>query len=144
MSRTFVALTLCCAVLTTILMTSQVNADKDNIVTASQVNGTWKNKTGTFKIHALGKQRLEVSFYGLYKYNSPAGPTANEGEASGIAFIEGDTATFKPEDTGEDDCVITLIFAKDRLTVSQEGSGTCGFGHNVRADGTYRKVSGAK
>ena len=69
---------------------------------------------------------------------TPQGPTANMGEGSGIATIEGDTATFKP-DGAEDECKITMKFTGGRLVVTQEG--ICGFGHNVTADGTYRRVS---
>lgn len=131
----------CCTMLAAVLIPAYANAGSENIVTAAQVNGTWKNKIGTFKVRALGKQRLDVSFSGLCKYSTPAGPSASEGEASGIAFIEGDTATFKPEDTG-DECTITMQFTKGLLEVSQEGS--CGFGNRVTAAGTYRKASAGK
>jgi hypothetical protein len=50
-----------------------------------------------FKIWALGQQRLQVEFSGVYEYKSAYGPTANTGEGSGVATIEGDTAIFKPE-----------------------------------------------
>jgi len=116
-------------------------ASAQNIVTASQVNGTWRNKTGTFKVWALGKQRLKVEFLGVYEYKTPDGPMANTGEGSGIAFIEGDTATFKPEGSDEE-CKIIMVFKEGKLKVEQEGG--CGFGHNVRADGTYKKVSSVK
>jgi hypothetical protein len=46
---------------------------------------------------ALGKQRLQVEFSGVYEYKTPQGPMANQGDGSGIATIEGDTAIFKPE-----------------------------------------------
>src|SRR5258708_3170042 len=65
-------------------------------VTAAQVNGTWKMKGGEFKIWALGQQRLQIEFSGTYEYQSPQGPTANEGQGSGIARIEGATPIFKP------------------------------------------------
>ncbi|PYK29375.1 MAG: hypothetical protein DME57_10540, partial [Verrucomicrobia bacterium] len=67
--------------------------------------------------------------------------TANTGEGRGTARIEGDTAIFKPEGA-EDGCKITLKFAAGKLVVTQEG--ICGFGHNVSAEGTYKKVSSAK
>ena len=85
------------------------HADSDKSVTAAQVNGTWKTKGGEFKIWALGKQRLQVEFSGVYEYKTPQGPMANEGEGSGIATIEGDTAIFKPEGS-EEECQITLKF----------------------------------
>ena len=117
----------------------RVSAQSD--VTATQVNGTWEMKGGEFKIWALGQQKLQVEFSGSYEYKSPAGPMANTGEGSGIARIEGDTAIFKPEGA-EDECKITLKFAGRKLVVMQDG--ICGFGFNVRADGTYKKVSTKK
>jgi hypothetical protein len=110
-------------------------------VTAAQVNGTWKMKGGEFKIWALGQQRLQIEFSGTYEYKSPQGPTANEGQGSGIARIEGDTAIFKPEGA-EDECKIALTFMRGKLVVTQ--TGTCGFGNHVSAEGTYKKVSSNK
>lgn len=120
---------------------AQKSVPKQTIVTAAQVNGTWETKSGTFKILALGNQQLKVEFQGFYEYKTEYGPMANIGEGRGIAFIEGDTAIFKPEDASEND-QITLKFTKGRLIVTQEGS--CGFGLNVTAAGTYRKVSSQK
>ena len=117
------------------------HAESDKSVTAAQVNGTWKTKSGEFKIWALGKQRLQIQFFGVYEYKSPIGPLANEGEASGIATIEGDTAIFKPEGA-EEECQITLKFSGGKLVVTQ--TGICGFGHNVSAEGTYKRISSKK
>ena len=113
-----------------------VSADSNKSVTAAQVNGTWKTKYAEFKIWALGQQRLQIEFSGVYEYTTPQGPTANEGEGSGIATIEGDTAIFKPEGA-EEECRITLKFTGGKLVVTQ--TGICGFGHNVTAAGTYKK-----
>jgi hypothetical protein len=118
-----------------------VQADSEKSVTTAQVNGTWKMKGAEFKIWALGKQRLQIEFSGVYEYKTPLGPSANEGVGSGIATIEGDTAIFKPEGA-EEECQITLKFARDKLVVTQ--TGICGFGHNVTAAGTYKKVSTRK
>jgi hypothetical protein len=119
----------------------QFNASAQKIVTAGDVNGTWRTKTATFKVWALGHQKLRVEFLGTYEYNTPAGLMANSGTGSGIARIEGDTATFKPDD-GDEECKITMRFMGGKLIVTQEGG--CGFGHNVSAEGTYRKVSSRK
>ena len=137
MQRTWKIWVLCLA--TASFVTTQ--ADSDKSVTAAQVNGTWKTKYGEFKIWALGKQRLQIEFSGVYKYETPQGPTANEGEGSGIATIEGDTAIFKPEGA-EEECRIILKFTSGKLVVTQ--TGICGFGHNVSAAGTYKKVSAKK
>jgi hypothetical protein len=117
------------------------HADSDKSVTTAQVNGTWKTKGGEFRIWALGKQRLQVEFSGVYEYKTPQGPMANEGEGSGVATIEGDTAIFKPEGA-EEECQITLKFTRGKLVVTQ--TGICGFGHNVSAEGTYKKISSKK
>jgi hypothetical protein len=123
------------------LVVATMQAAGDKSVTAAQVNGTWKAKWGEFKIWALGHQRLQVEFSGVYEYKTPQGPTANTGEGSGVATIEGDTAIFKPENA-EEECRITLKFTGGKLVVTQ--TGICGFGQNVTAAGTYKKVSAQK
>jgi hypothetical protein len=60
---------------------------------------------------------------------------------SGIATIEGDTAIFKPEGA-EEECQIMLRFTGAKLVVRQPG--ICGFGRNVTAEGTYKRVSSTK
>ncbi|HJX98358.1 MAG TPA: lipocalin family protein [Chthoniobacterales bacterium] len=113
-----------------------------NEVTAAQVNGTWQYRNNEFKILALGQQKLQIEFSGVYEYKTGNGErTANTGEGSGIAKIEGDTATFKP-DGAEEECKITLKFTGGKLVVTQDGM--CGFGFNVRADGTYKRTSSKK
>ncbi len=115
---------------------------QSKIVTASQVNGSWQSKFGTFKIWALGKGRLQVEFSGVYEYKmSDGNPMANIGEGSGIATITGRIAKFKPEGA-EDECLITLEFVGSGMVVKQEG--ICGFGNNVSAAGRYRKVETRK
>jgi hypothetical protein len=118
----------------------RINAGND--VTAAQVNGTWKYRDNEFKIWALGQQKLQIEFSGVYEYKTGDGErTANTGEGSGTAKIEGATAVFKPEGA-EDECKITLKFSGGKLIVTQDG--ICGFGFNVRADGTYKKISSKK
>lgn len=113
------------------------------IVTAKQVNGTWSYRNNQILVLALGNNKLKVQFDLAYEYKSPNGPTANVGFAIGEADIEGIVAMFTPpEMTG---CKITMKFTGGKLIVTQEGSDAdCGFGHNVTADGTYKKTSSAK
>ena len=81
----------------------------------------------------------------IYPYVSSAGITANFGSASGEAVIQGDTAVFTPEEGAGALCKITLKFSKPgTLIVTTENNIECGFGHNVSADGAYKKTSGAK
>jgi hypothetical protein len=67
---------------------------------------------------------------------------ANLGDASGEATIENDIAVFVPQRVG--DCKITMTFLPNgKLKVEQQGE-ECGFGHNVRADAIFRKISNRK
>lgn len=142
MKRLILVMSLCGMMMWLITATtSQASEPGQNIVTAAQVNGTWRYRSNTFKVWALGRQRLKVEFLGTYEYKTREGMMANTGSGSGIAVIEGDTATFKPDDA-DDECKITMKFAAGKLVVEQEGG--CGFGHNVIASGVYRKASAAK
>ena len=120
-------------------VTLPVHAQSD--VTAAQVNGTWRYRQNEFRIWALGEQKLQIEFSGVFEYKNAHGPTANTGEGSGIAKIEGNTAIFKP-DGAEDECKISLKFSRGKVVVTQ--TGICGFGFNVIANGTYKRVSSAK
>ena len=117
---------------------------RETIVRAQQVNGTWKSRFGEFQVWALGQQRLQVSFNGVYVYTMQNGmPMANVGQADGIAHITGDTARFKP--MPDENCELVMRFVGKTLRVTTQGSYmACGFGHNVIADGVYRKTSSKK
>ena len=128
---------------------AQSFAQKRAGVSGAEVTGTFRNKAGSeFQIQALGKGKLKIQFEGLYPYKVNGQLTANTGEAFGEAEIAGDTATFVPDYSKEmkSSCTITLKFTKPgALVVTQEETEIgCGFGHNVTADGTYRKISGKK
>ena len=129
------------------LFTISLPLEARESVSAAEVNGTFTNQVGsTFEILALGKNKLHVSFLGVYVYKPPKGePMARTGEASGTADIQGDTAVLRPEGV-ETSCTIRIHFSKPgKIQVSQDGdSPDCGFGANVRADGIYRKTSKVK
>jgi hypothetical protein len=113
------------------------------IVTASQANGTYRYRQNEIKILALGNNKLRIQMDLTYEYKSPAGPTANTGEASGEATIENDTAVFYPSDDHK--CKITIRFlAGNKIKVSEENMMDCGFGMNVSSEGTYAKVKAGK
>ena len=115
-------------------------------VSGAEVTGTFRDVSGSeFKILALGRGKLRVSFSGVYPYKTANGEvTANMGEAAGEVEITGDTAIFKPADTEQ--CTITLKFLPGRrMKVTQKGTDVeCGFGANVSAGGNYKKTSNAK
>lgn len=110
------------------------------VVTARQINGVYKSGRNDFRVLALGHNKLQVQFNG--EWMTRAG-YPNIGEASGEARIEGNIATFVPGDTKN--CTITMRFLTNKMIVRQEGSDSdCGFGHNVMADGTYRRVKAGR
>jgi len=122
-------------------------------VSGAEVTGTFHQAfTGKFrgsyneiKILALGRGKLKVAFDLLYPYIDGSGEkSANMGQLDGTATITGDTATLTTSEFGP--CTITIKFVRPgTIRVAQEGDDSaCGFGHNVSADGTYKKVTSAK
>jgi hypothetical protein len=113
---------------------------KHQIVTAAQANGVYRFYKSEFRILALGHNKLKVQFDGVYVNIVK---NVNVGYATGEATIEGNVATFIPEDT--QGCKITMKFLPGKLVVTQDGSDAdCGFGHNVYATGTYQKIRSGK
>jgi hypothetical protein len=121
-------------------------------VTAAEVTGTFRhNFTGKFRgnsneirILSIGKGKLKVAFDLIYPYYNGREIMANTGQADGTAEISGDTAVYSSNEFGP--CRITIKFVKPgSIKVIQNGLDTdCGFGHNVAADGVYKKISSAK
>jgi hypothetical protein len=108
-------------------------------------SGKYKGSYSEIKILALGKGKIRVAFELTYPFVDGSGAmSANMGSSEGEAEISGDTAVY--ENSEYDQCTITIKFVKPgQIKVTQSGSDTeCGFGNNVSADGTYKKVSGAK
>jgi hypothetical protein len=131
----------------------RTNAQNRKSVGETEVNGTFryyfngkfKGSYNEIRILALGKGRLRISFDLLYPYVTGSGElSANMGSAEGTAEIVGDTAVYTSEEF--DNCSITIKFVRPgTIKVSQEGNDSdCGFGHNVNADGVYRKASNSK
>jgi hypothetical protein len=109
-------------------------------VTAAQINGVYKYDRNDFRVLALGHNKLKVQFNGEWMTR---GGYPNIGEAIGEATIEGNVATFIPGDTTK--CKITMTFLRNKMIVEQEGmDADCGFGHNVMARGTYRRVKAGR
>jgi hypothetical protein len=116
------------------------NSQNAKVVTAAQANGVYRFYDNEFRIFALGHNKLKVQFDGVYHTISKS---VNMGTATGEATIDGNVATFVPEDSH--DCKITMTFLPGKLVVKQDGEDfACGFGHNVNSTGTYRKIRGGK
>ena len=109
-------------------------------VTAAQVNGVYRFYKSTFRVLALGNNKLKVQFSGVYENIVKS---VYVGYTEGIATIEGNVAILIPE--GTNGCKFTMTFIPGKLVVKQEGADyECGFGHNVYATGTYRKIRSGK
>jgi len=110
-------------------------------ITAAKINGVYRYSRNDFRILALGHNKLKVQFNGEWMTR---GGYPNIGEAIGEATIVGNVATFIPGDTTK--CKITMTFpGNNKMVVTQEGfDADCGFGHNVMASGTYRRVKAGK
>lgn len=110
-------------------------------VTAAQINGVYQYRRNDFRVLALGHNQLKVQFNGEWM---TLGGYPNIGEAIGEATITGNVATFIPGDTTK--CKITMTFLPpNKMVVAEEGNDAdCGFGHNVMATGTYRRVKAGK
>ena len=64
----------------------------------------------------------------------------HNGTAQGIVSLENGKAIYETEG-----CKLEMVFLPDKLHITQgEGFGDCGFGANVTATGTYRKVNNKK
>ena len=122
----------------TVVITTQ--AQNTKVVTAAQANGVYRYYDSEFRILALGHNKLKIQFDGVYH---TLAKSVNMGYAMGEAAIAGNVATFVPPDT--QGCTIMMKFVAGKIVVKQAGSDAdCGFGHNVYATGTYRKIRGGK
>jgi len=110
------------------------------VVTAAQVNGVYRFYKSTFRVLALGNNKLKVQFEGVYENIIKS---VFVGYTEGTATIEGNVATLVPE--GTTGCKFIMTFLPGKLVVKQEGADyECGFGHNVYATGTYKKIRSGK
>ncbi len=134
------------------IFTANASAQKARAsVSAAEATGTFRMEfTGRFKgtaneikILPLGKGKLKISFDLVYPYLIGNGEmSANLGQAQGIAVIAGDEAVYANDEYGE--CRITIKFVKPgTIKVTDENGTACGFGHNVSAAGTYKRINKA-
>lgn len=109
-------------------------------VRATSITGTYKYLLNTLEVLEQPDHQARITFSGFWPNDNKRVETRNVGSFDEIVPIKGRTAVIKPK-YGDDDCAITLEFRTSRVIVTQRGY-RCGFGFNVEADGTYRKVSG--
>ncbi len=108
-------------------------------VQTGSVTGTYKYVLNTVEVLELPDHRVRISFSGFWPNDHRRVETRNVGNFDETVPLKGRTAVVKPR-YGDKDCAITLEFRASKVIVTEEGY-RCGFGFNVEADGTYRKVS---
>jgi len=108
-----------------------------------------KNVTGHYRLtkeefrNRLDVQQLaggKIKFHLLalwVSYNNP--DNIHNGELQGIASLEKGVAIYD-----QDGCKIKIEFFPGRVRVTQLEDAGCGFGANVTADGSYRKIDSKK
>jgi len=104
-----------------------------------------KNVTGHYRLtkeefrNRLDVQQLaggKIKFHLLALWVSYSNPdNIHNGELQGIATLEKGVAIYD-----QDGCKIKIEFFPKRVRVTQLDDAGCGFGANVTADGTYRKL----
>lgn len=109
-----------------------------------EFTGKFKGSSNEIKILPLGKGKLKISFDLVYPYyTADKLLTANVGYAQGEASIAADEAVYAEDEYGE--CRIKIKFVKPGIIkVTDQNGSACGFGHNVSAAGTYKRISRAK
>jgi hypothetical protein len=102
------------------------------------VTGHYRLTKGEFR-NRLDVQQLQggkIKFHLLalwVSYNNP--DNIHNGELQGIATLEKGVAIYD-----QDGCKIKIEFFPNRVRVAQLDDTGCGFGANVTADGSYRKL----
>jgi hypothetical protein len=109
---------------------------------AKSVTGHYRLTKGEFR-NRIDLQKLaggRIKFYLLalwVSYNNPE--NIHNGELQGIVALENGVAIYD-----QDDCKLKFEFCPNRVRVSQPKDAGCGFGANVTAGGTYRKLDSNK
>ena len=107
--------------------------------------GRFKEYWNSIEVKSIGKNKLQIDFSLIWPHLVGGEMSPHLGETGGKATLKNDTAVFINKDEFGT-CQITLKFVKPgTLVATQDSSGDeCGFGLNVTATGTYRKVGKQK
>jgi tetratricopeptide (TPR) repeat protein len=87
------------------------------------------------------QSKYRVDFNGFYVTPMTMYYGPNMGDFSTLLDIQDGQAHYDMTTEGDGlDCVYDVQISATTLTVTQLSGNNCGFGHNVRADGSYQKV----
>jgi len=122
--------------------TCTVEAQSPPKPTAKNVTGHYRLTKEEFRnrvdVQQLAAGKIKFHLLALWvSYNNPN--NIHNGELQGIATLEKGVAIYD-----QDGCKIEIEFFPKRVQVTQLDDAGCGFGANVTADGSYRKVDSRK
>jgi hypothetical protein len=112
---------------------------KPHPVPPQGLTGTWAldlDPDLTIEIKEAPAGKLRFAVHAVWKGANWKEYGPNIGEIGGTADLHNGKAVFKDKAA---DCMLAMSFRGNKLKVEQEGG--CGFGANVRADGTYKPAS---
>jgi hypothetical protein len=112
---------------------------KPHPVQPQGLTGTWalvEDPDSTIEIRESPAGKLRFAVHALWKGANWKEYGPNIGEAAGTVDLHNGKAVFKDADA---ECTLDMTFSGGKLEVVQDGS--CGFGHNVSASGTYKRTS---
>ena len=132
--------TLVLALLFIFVSSSSGQTNQNTKKPAASITGTYKYVLNTIEVLEMPDHKVRISFSGFWPNDRKKVETRNVGAFDEVVKLQGRTATVKLQ-FGDDPCILKFVFQLSRVTVAQNGIGSCGFGFNVEADGTYRKVS---
>ena len=113
-------------------------AQKVRPVTVKNVTGHYRLTKDEFR-NRLDVQQVtggKIKFYLLalwVSYNNP--DNVHNGELNGVVALQKGIALYD-----RDDCKLKFEFLSNRVRITQLNDEGCGFGANVTAAGTYRKL----
>jgi hypothetical protein len=115
---------------------------KSRPVTFKSVTGHYRLTKDEFR-NRLDVQQLaggKIKFYLLALWVSHNNPdNIHNGELNGVLALQSGIAVYD-----QDDCKLKFEFFSNRVRVTQLNDEGCGFGANVTAAGTYRKLDSKK
>jgi tetratricopeptide (TPR) repeat protein len=133
--------------------------DKKSIFNLGKISGDINNSLGKLSSKPEGRywqyagaalwnsmtikpqgKKYQVDFQGYYAGMMAMYYGPNLGEFSTVVAFDNGKAHYAMSGEDEGDCEYDFDLKKDVLTVTRTAGESCGFGHNVGADGTYQRV----
>ena len=109
---------------------------------AQNVTGHYRLTRDEFRnrldVQQLSGGKIKLYLLALWvSHNNPE--NIHNGELQGVVALKNGHAVYD-----QDDCKLKFEFFSNRVRVTQLNDSGCGFGANVTAAGTYRKLDGKK